>query len=308
MALTFFQETRTTEKVEGSDDPIARLGVAEEYAGAWAELDFALRLQLAGIPCEFIPRTPIPTPDLCCEIKDEKVDVEVTSIARPDEDMVSLWIMGEITGHLFQQGCVGGGLFGKEPNQGEAKQLLEKVVDAAQRAKENHQKEIVNVPGLLTCYVVPEDLASEIPKEWLGHFEMATRTPTPTSDRLRRKIDEKAKRQLSGSKAGFLVVHNLYSSQEEMIKLADNIDVGAKIGTFPSLVGTMLVQSFLSYDPLNPIFSHKDRTVFLEHHMLDGEAERSVIWSNPIVADLRRLFDSLIECQRNLPANLTSLA
>src|SRR6266702_5938774 len=79
----FSKKLGLLEKVEGSDDPIARLGVAEEYSGAWAELDFALRLQLAGISCEFVPRTSIPTPDLWCAIKDEKVDVEVTSIARP---------------------------------------------------------------------------------------------------------------------------------------------------------------------------------------------------------------------------------
>jgi len=303
----FARKLERLEKVIGSDEPIARLGVPEEYSGAWAELDFALRLHLAGISCEFVPRTSEPTPDMWCEIKGEKVDIEVTSLAAPDVEMVSLWIMGEITGHLFQQRCLGGGLFGREPNQGEARQLLGLVVDAAKRAKLNHRKETVNVPGLLACHIVPDDMASAMPQEWLGHFEMSTRTRPPIEDKLRSKIDEKAMRQLSQSKTAVLVVHNRYSSQDEMVKLSNNRDVGIKIGTFPNLAGTILIQFFVSYDPFSPTFTSNGSTIFLEHNLLDGEAERCAVWSNPMGGNLRTFLDPLIECQKNLPVNLTQI-
>src|SRR5712692_7369980 len=69
----FAKKLELLEKVIGSDQPIARLGVPEEYPSAWAELDFALRLQLAGFPCELIQKTATPTRDIRCMIKGEIV-------------------------------------------------------------------------------------------------------------------------------------------------------------------------------------------------------------------------------------------
>src|SRR2546422_347644 len=58
----------------------------------------------------------------------------------------------------------------------------------------------LNIPGLLNCYIAPEDLTSEIPVPWRGSFVMRTQSPRPKKDRLAKTIVEKAKAQLSRSK------------------------------------------------------------------------------------------------------------
>jgi hypothetical protein len=164
----------------------------------------------------------------------------------------------------------------------------------------------LNIPGLLNCYIEPEDLPSEIPALWRGSFVMRSPSPRPKKDRLAMKIEEKAKSQLSRSKPSILVVYDRFSSPDEIERFFDEKEVELVVGTFHNLEGVILVCPFNAWDSPPSRRVNKNGRTYVEYSLPDNEVERYVIWGNPMISN-RSVLEHIIDSLTDFPSNLARL-
>lgn len=280
----FVRKLRSLQDIGGSESVIRRLAHAVEYAGALAELDFALKLNLSGIPVRFVtPTSEIQTSDLIAEIDGSPIRVEITSMNLRDEDRLGLDVHSRIHSKTFMSGAVGGGAIGVISNMKQVEELGASVGNAVDEAIESNKMTKVNVPGLATVYVAPKEKADEIPKEWRGSFRMRVRSQLPKKEKIIHKLKEKGKsNQLQGQGPGLLVIYDRYLATVEVKDLFEDPpdDVGIVLATFPVLTGLVLVAPSMPFQKLSEEAMSEEHRVCLEHTLPDAEGEYCVVWKN----------------------------
>lgn len=293
-------------EVPGSETVVSRLASADEYAGALAELDFALKLKLSGHQTRFVARNKQPTPDLVTKIQNQEVEVEITSFNPSDEDRRSMEAIGIIQVATLGK-AVAGGVFGRVPSDGELNELKEDMQRAIGTAEETQDVVPVNIPGLLNILVADRGSASKLPEKWRGLIEMRTKTPLPKKDRLARLVEEKVKHHFSNTVPSVLVVYDRLTWAEKVREFFDDPqrDVEDVVGTFPNVVGVILVHPFTSHRPLEPERIDLETRSFLGYSMPDNEAERCIVWRNPMSE--HPALESVISCFTEFPSNLERL-
>ena len=302
----FMVKLRELAQISGNEQVVSRLRNSKSYPGALSEMEFALRLRLGGQPCRFSPIGTQPLPDLVATLEDKEVDIEVTSLNPPREDAFWIEAIGTVQMRATQAHCVAGGLWSRVPAESELKTAAEKAQEAVDQATTEHKMINLNIPGLLTCYIAPDDLASEIPSEWRGSFVMRTKAPVPKKDRLANKIEQKAKRQLSRRKPSLLVIYDRFSSPDEMERLFDEKELELTVGSFTNLAGVILVYPFSSWDARPMSRKDKKGRTYLEYPVANGESERCVIWKN-IMVDHQPVIEPVISCLTNSSAHFVKL-
>lgn len=247
------------------DHVLARFGGSDTYPAALAEMEFALKIRLFGFPCKFAFRRGEPSPDLVAEVAGQQTDIEITSLNAPYEDVIGIEALSAVIQIAGNAKCVAGGMWGRIPSRKELQEIAKKAQDAVEEANASQRLVELNVLGLLTCYIAPNDKASEIPAMWRGSFVMRTRSALPKKDRLARTIEEKVKSQLSGSKPGILVIYDRLSSPDEVKQLFDEREIDLVVGTFPNLAGVILVYPFSAHQPPLPERANEEGRVYLEY-------------------------------------------
>ena len=304
--IHFAQKLEELLKIPGHDHVLPRLGGTEGFPSASSEMDFALKIRLSGFPCEFSFQRGVPTPDITTQVNGQKTDVEITSLNKPYEDTVGIGALSSVTVIALQARCVSGGLWGRVPTRRELEEVTKTAQKKVAKAETEHKMVELNIPGLLTCYIAPQDLASEIPEMWRGSFVMRTKSQTPKKDRLARLITKKAKSQLSSRRPGILVVYDRFSSPDEMQGFSDEKEIELVVGTFRNLAGVILAYPFNALEPPLSRRVDKERRTYLEYSLPDAEAETCVIWGNPMF-NHRSVLEPIADCLTNFPLNLSRL-
>src|SRR6266705_6205527 len=113
--IHYAQELEELTRIPGNKAVLQRLGASGTYQSAQVEMDFALKLRLAGCPCRFVLRSTDPTPDLLADIDGQDLEIEITSLNEPYEDRMSVDAMGTLLMVMSQFDCVGGGVWSRVP-------------------------------------------------------------------------------------------------------------------------------------------------------------------------------------------------
>ncbi len=272
--IHFVRKLRELSRISGHEPVLARLRQSTTFPSASSEMEFALKLKLNGHPCKFVPLKSEPTADIIVEVKNQEVDVEITSLNLPYEDEMGIQALSLVTMIAIQAGCVAGGLWSRVPRLKELDEVRTIALSRISEAKIGHKMVELNVPGLLMCYIAPSDLSSEIPKMWLGSFVMRTKSQTPKKDRLEQMFNEK--------------------------------EIELVVGAFRNLAGVILVSPLNAWDRLPPKRADKNGRSFVEYSLPDGECERCVIWKN-IMVDHQSVIEPIIDCLIDSPRNLSTL-
>ncbi len=304
--IHFVRKLREFSRISGHEPILVRLRNSDTFPSALSEMEFALKLKRSGHSCKYVPVENAPTPDLIAEMENQLVDIEITSLNLPYEDNVGMEALSIITMMTIQANCVSGGLYSRVPKLSELEQVRKRAEEQIAIAKSEHKMVDLNIPGLLVCYIAPNDLASAIPESWRGSFVMRTKSPTPKTDRLAHTIEEKVKGQLSGSNPSVLVVYDRFSTTEGAQKMFNEKEIELVVGAFKNLACVVLVCPFNSWDSFPPKRADKNGRSLVEYSLPDGECERCVIWKN-IMADHQAVTESITNCVIDSPRNLTKL-
>ena len=313
--LWFFQCAKILEeatKVPGSEQVIPRLGIPEEYANAFSELDFALRFDLSGIPCRFVPRASTPTPDLMIEHGNKKTLIEITSLNSSEQDRIELETMNWL---LYQQSryhCYGGGsLYLDDPNPSDlSEQIRQTAEDAFREALDSNGLSHRNIRGVFDFYVAPHARADLVPEKWRGHFQVSSRTPLPVKDKLARKIDCKTDRQLNSDEASILAIYDRIISSEVFTQLSKDHDLAVKVATLPNLAAVVLIHTIthpFAVNNIEPKTETEWDLVSISHKLPNGEAEEILTWENSEEKGHSDTIRLLNECLTGFPLNLARL-
>ena len=304
--IHFSLKLKELRQISGSDHVLTRLGPSASYLGALAEMDFGLKLRLSGYSAKFGFQRGEPSPDLVAEIAGQETDIEITSLNQPYEELAGFSAFDSVMMPAINARCRSGGMWARVPARKELEEVREKATQAVTQANSERRMVELNIPGLLHCYIAPEDLASKIPAPWQGSFVMRTHSPRPKKDRLAMKIEEKAKSQLARSKPGILVVYDRFSSPDESQRFFDEKEIELVVGTFPNLAGVILVFPFNAWDSPPPKRMNRNGRSYVEYSLPDREVERCVIWGNPMV-NHRAVLEPIVNCLTGSPANLAKL-
>ncbi len=269
--------------IPGFDAVLARQGRPDEYVGALAEIEVALKLHLSGLEVSFVPPGDLASPDLMVEVGKTVFNIEVTSLNPADEESRATDLMSIITVAQMRK-AVTGGYISRAPRQDEFEKLGDRVVKAIERAYEEHSVEKVSVPGLALIYAAHRDLAASLPEDCRGSFRFIQPYPRSTEERLGRILRNKAEQTFTGDRPGLLVVYARMIGLEGVTSLYEDLrdDIGAVIPSFPKLSG-LIVTAPLSGVGVPENEGKKvegDRTLLYSKPSVD-EFEATVTWRNP---------------------------
>ncbi len=313
--IHFAKKLEALEEMPGHQQVLEQFNDPDKYASVLMELDFGLKLKLAGIPFKYDFQRGTPTPDIVAEIDGKEVDIEVTSLARPRDDTAGMEAMSGLITIAIQGKCVAGGIWAKVPSPMELERIKKKVQASVDQANTDRKLVEFNEPGVLSCVVCPDDMVAQVDQSpWkLGSFVMRTPSRLPKKDRLARTIEKKAKEQLSRGRPSVLVVYDRFSSPDEARDFLNEKEIELSIGAFSNLAGVILVCPFMVTGLINgqeaPSKSRKEtkeaRTL-VEYTLPDNEAEISTVWRHPM-GKHRSMIEYVLQCLEEYPRNLDSL-
>jgi len=313
--IHFAKKLEALEQILGHENVLDQFSLLDRYPSALMELDFGLKLKLAGITCKYDFQRGTPTPDLVAEIDGKEVDLEVTSLARPMDDTAGMEAMSALITIAIQGKCVAGGIWAKAPSRPELERIKTKAHAAVNEAKTERKLVEFNEPGVLSCVVCPEDMAVQVQQSpWnLGSFVMRTPQRLPKKDRLARTIEKKGKEQLSRGQPSVLVVYDRFSNPDEARGFVNEKEIELSVGAFSNLAGVILVCPFMVTSLMNeeqrpaPTRNEtKENRTLVEYLLPDGEAEICTVWRHPM-GKHRALIVRVLQCLEDFSRNLNSL-
>jgi len=313
--IHFAKKLEALEEIPGYESVLDQFGLPDRYPSALMEMDFGLKLKLASISCKYDFQRGTPTPDLVAQIDGKVVDIEVTSLARPTDDTAGMEAMSALITIAIQGKCVAGGIWAKAPSRVELERIRKKAHAAVNEAKTERKLVEFNEPGVLSCIVCPEDMATQVQQPpWnLGSFVMRTPQRLPKKDRLARTIERKGKEQLSRERPSILVVYDRFSNPDEARGFVNEKEIELSVGAFSNLAGVILVCPFMvtslmaeEQRPSPTRKETKENRTLVEYMLPDGEAEICTVWRHPMgkhAAVIERVLQGL----EGFPRNLSSL-
>lgn len=292
------------QEIPGSGRVIPRLGSPKDFAAAWYEAHFALKLCVDGWKVEFVQQARDPRPDLLAEIDGHTFEVEVTSHNPPREDELSNIMASMLFTTQFQTRCVIGGVayVSSRLNSAVLSRMQTRLLDAANRAKNEATCIWVNEPGLLNVQVASKEAAHLMDPQWKGTWRFERPVPLPKERRLDSIVREKVEKQLSTNKPGLLVIYDRLLTDEEERQLIQH-DLSVQVGTYRQLKAVVLVRPLMWTDPFEPELQQDDMRVYGRHSLPDREGESFIIWRNMMEP---KSADAVVSCITSFPSNLAS--
>jgi hypothetical protein len=309
--IHFARKLEGLTRIPGNERVIDRFHVPEEYPSLIGEMDFGLKVSLSKISCSYDFEKGKPTPDLIATIGNEQVDIEITSLNRPREDVVGMEALDWVPRTVIEAKCVSGGIWGRVPTNVQFERVKKKVLAGIKKAKAKRTLVEVNEPGVLLCNIVLEEIAGKASSPWpLGNFVIRNRSVSK-KDRLARTIENKAKAQLSRGHPSVLVVYDRFSSPDEARGFLGEKEIELSVGAFSNLAGVILVSPFNTFYGAenfsgSPQVVTKENRTLVECSLPDNEAEISTIWGHPWQRH-RSAVEALVQCLLDFPRNLVQL-
>ncbi len=303
----YAKKLHTATGIPGFDPVLARLGQPDEYVGAFAEIEVALKLHLSGLEVSFIPPGDLASPDLTVKVGGTLFNVEVSSLNTPDEESRATDLLSTITVAQMRK-AVTGGYISRPPSHSELETLTKQIVEAIEKAVDSHEIVKVNMPGVALVYVAPKDLASEMPEDSRGSFRFIQPYPRSTEEKIGKKLRDKARQVFVGDRSAFLIVYARMIGLEGATSLYEDLrdDIGAVIPSFPKLTGLVVTAPLTGVGV--PEGEEKrirgDRTLLYSRPSVD-EFVASVIWRNTH-ADVS-MPNEVLEAFKKYSANLEDL-
>jgi hypothetical protein len=269
-------------QIEGSERVLTRLGSPGFYLTGSYEMDFALKMRLSGHGCKLIGEDTRSRPDLLATLCGRRYTIEVTSLNAPQEDRVAETMASTLDYAALKTGSRYDAWV-RVPIRNPRNEIIEetqrKILEAAERAKSEATALALEEPLLTVRFVSPQA------KQHFGHagshteFDYPNRPPK--EEKLRRKIEDKARRQLLDTDSSLVVVYDRMLSSEDELRLA-SLEFGDVMGGFPTLGGVLLVHPFVPWGTEVTKEQERRGTKFEGRYPLpDGEAESFIAWCNP---------------------------
>jgi hypothetical protein len=71
-------------------------------------------------------------------------------------------------------------------------EAIQRVDEAIKRVKESNKTEKLNIPGIATVYLAPQEKSLELPPDRRGQYRFTGPAARPLQDQITRKINEKS--------------------------------------------------------------------------------------------------------------------
>src|SRR2546426_4801589 len=144
--IYFDHKLKEISLMPGSDHVLARFSSSDTYLGALAEMDFALKIRLSGYPCRFAFQRGEPTPDLVAEIAGQEIDIEITSLNQPYEELAGFDALNSVLWPTIYSRCRSGGIWARVPSQRETNEVREKISQVVAQAISERRMGELNIP------------------------------------------------------------------------------------------------------------------------------------------------------------------
>jgi hypothetical protein len=314
--LWLIQYTRkllTASSLSGFEQVARRLIDPREYLAAQNEIDFALKLHLAGLHASFPSVSSQPTPDLVLRLGSDIMKIEVSSLHPPDEETRVHMLFDRILTLTLQQRVVSGGFVSKIPSPTKVEEVIDRVKESIARVKETGKKEKLNVKGVATIYLAPPDKVDQIPDECRSSYHIIKPYRKPIEYQIQGKIEKKSKQLFEDNELGLLVLHTQMIDRKTVSQLFknDRDDIAVMLASYPKLLGLVLTVPHLGMEVVSATKSealqseYKDNKVFLESEAGVYRYESTIVWKN-LHAD-RNFPKEILGALKNYPSNLTNL-
>jgi hypothetical protein len=192
------------------------------------------------------------------------------------------------------------------PKPREIDVIEEKVRIACEEANQKRCVVKLNIRGLMTYYIAPKDLLDEIPGPWRQIILLKGFRRISPTERLVRIIDQKSGPQLAKAKAALISIYDGFNLKGYQLEEADpdtydDSQIELSLGGFPNVAGAVLVQQYLSVVEVAPKNTVSEERRFIEHSLPDFEAERCIIWNNPM-SDDPSILSIIVDCLEDFPS------
>ncbi len=299
-------------RISGHEFVLEQFSSPALFTTALMEMDFGLKVSLSGIQCKYDLQRSRPTPDLVAVVNGDEVDIEITSLNRPYEDTAGIAALSSVPMIAIQAKCQAGGIWARIPSKKELDSIKKKVQAAVVEATAKRRLVEINEPGVLSCFIAPEDMAAQTQAPWQwGSFVMRTRSRLPKKDRLARTIEEKARGQLSRGRPSILVVYDLFSRPEEARDFLNEKEIELTVGAFSNLAGVILVCPFVTafmigLEWISQGEETRENRTLVEYALPDNEAEICTIWRH-LMGKHRPVIETITQCLVDFPKSLEKL-
>src|SRR5437879_9558433 len=109
-------------------------------------MDFALKIKLAGYHCRFAFQRGKPSPDLVAEIAGYEIDIEITSLNQPYEELAGFDALDSVMNPAIYNRCRSGGIWARVPSQRELKEVRAKASQVVAQAVRERRMVELNIP------------------------------------------------------------------------------------------------------------------------------------------------------------------
>jgi hypothetical protein len=128
----------TASSIKGFNQVAKRLCNTEEFLSANYEVEAALKLHLGGLEVSFLERSSTPTPDLLVNLGNTNLNVEVSSLNSPMEEMLMMNFVTKLNWLKPFEVAVGG-YVNKVPSSKQLINILNQVNAAVNRVKKERK-------------------------------------------------------------------------------------------------------------------------------------------------------------------------
>lgn len=290
-------------RIERHERVLRRLGSPNSYPTAHHEVDFALKVPLAGHRCRYVPEGKTSVPDLLVPVDNGYCSVEVTSLNPPHADELAQRLASFIEDVALETRTSFDGSIRiprTRPSNRDVSALEGSIRETADRAGTEATALALSEPTVTARFVSPKAA------QYFGRRGSTLDIEYPDrpgkARKLARTIEAKARKQLSRARSAALVVYDRFLSAEDEDQLGRH-DLSTTLIGSPSLAGVILLHPF-------PLWGERtigyetwvDKTTFHGRYPLpDWEAESFVAWTNPANAmGIKPLVSSVIGYPGNL--------
>ena len=266
-----------------------RLIDPKEYLASDNEIEVALKLHLEGLNVSFLSPDSQHTPDLILRLDNYTTRIEVSSLNPPEEETLVQRLFDHIFALTTQQRVVSGGFVSKVPSPKKVEEVINRVKESIARVKETGKMEKLNVKGVGTVYIAPNDLVDQIPADCRGRFHfVGPPKRKPIENQIQQKIEKKSKQLFGDNESGLLFLYTLMIDREEVSELFKNDmdDVIAILASYPKLLGLVLT---VPHNEIGVVSGsnlaklkreYKENKIFLECEAGKYQYESIIIWKN----------------------------
>jgi len=300
--------------LSGFEQVARRLVNPRTYLAAHNEIDVALKLHLEGLNVTFSSVGSQPTPDLILKSDNDITRIEVSSLNPPDEETRFQLLRDLIINLNFSREVASGGFVSKIPSRKIIEKIANMVKESIDRSKGEHKVVKLNLKGVATIYLAPNDLVNQIPADCRRSFYFVVPpNRKPIETQIQQKIERKSKQLFEDNESGLLFLYTQMIGRKKVFQLFKNDmdDIVAMLASYPKLLGLVLTVPHLGMEVISTSrsdtlqSSYKENKILLECEAGKYQYERIIVWKN-LHAD-HSFPKEILRALKNYSSNLSNL-